>query len=236
MNPITRLIAQHFGVKTQSQATTHLTRSLTEYFQKDASQIAFKILLGDIEPDDAYVIAMILGLEEELLFEAIITSRKPNCSPFHLNEGLNAQNIKTEKLSLAEMERVRYHKSIGPHLRVITKGKVTQITFAALTYHNYCIIKLRREISESTMAEQLQEVRRAVLEHVNSTPKKLPIFGEVSSYLYCPTAWLSYPIDRSGKLTGLNQGKPRGNPVGFSVEGTPQKLQKDEHDSLGYLN
>lgn len=236
MNSITQLIAQHFGVKTQSHARMHLARTLSEYFQKDASKIAFDILLGDVKPDDAYVIAMILGLKEELLYQAIVKSHNSKRSPFSLNEAMHEQENLTAELSLAEMERVRYHNSIGPHLKVITKGKVTQITFAALTYHNYCLIKLRPEITESTIAEQLQQVRQVVLEHVNSTPKKLPIFGEIFSYLYCPTAWLSYPINRSGKLTGLNQGDPRGNPVGFSVEGKPQKLKNDEHEYLGYLN
>lgn len=236
MNPITQLIAQHFEVKTQSQARMHLARSLTEYFQKDASRIAFEILLGDIKPDDAYVIAMVLGLEEELLYEAIVKSHKTKRSPFSLNEGMLGQENKAVKLSLAEMERVRYHKRIGPHLKVITKGKVAQISFAALTYHNLCIVRLRPEITDCTITNQVREVARVAREHSKKVSNKLPVFGEISGYLYCPTAWASYPISPRGKLTGLNQGKPSGNPVGVSLEGKPQQLGAKGGDDLSFLS
>ncbi len=234
MNPITQFIAQHFKVNTQKQTQRCLANALSEYFQTDASHIAFDILRGNIDSNDAYVIAMILGLNKSFLLRAAKLSSETKKSDTHFKNGNSISTHQNAKDKASEMERVRYYENIGPHIKVICLGRVTQVTFAAMTYHSSCILRLRAEIVDIPITEQIKEAGEIAKTHSKKVSNKLRFFGEISSYLYCPSAWISYPLNTKGHLTGLNQGKPKGSPVAYYVEGKPQKLNEGGGSEIGF--
>ncbi|MGX5203194.1 hypothetical protein [Aliikangiella sp. IMCC44632] len=203
MYPIVQLVMHEL----QTTSLYQTRRKLASCFSTSSRGKAFKradaILAGNIKLNMAGFLADSLKLEVGVVEQAI----------------KHTWRIKEEKA------RLDYYHQLGPHIRVETRGPVTQITFAAMCYHKYRILKLQREIVNWPIKCQLKQVRQKIKTHQLDNPKPLSIFGEIEGYCYCPDAFHSYPLNRSGELTGLNSGPGLGNPVSISIGGKPINSQ-----------
>ncbi|NVK12037.1 MAG: hypothetical protein HWD83_08550 [Gammaproteobacteria bacterium] len=178
MYPINQLVLDSLACSSKRSARKILAAKLSSNPTGKTYNRVDDILEGRVRVNMIDRLAKALELEPRIISEAI---------------------AETEAI-IREEQRIAYAKWLGPHIFVNTRGKVTQITFAALLHNYFRIIRLDRSIIEQPMETQLAVVKEKILEARKEKSDPLPIFGEIVGYIYRPALDQSYSFDKKGEL------------------------------------
>lgn len=116
--------------------------------------------------------------------------------------GLTQSEIKLAMVQTASIQHVEEWKvrfeALGPHIRIQTKGPITSATFAAMTHK-----KLRiRQIGSPWIDLELTELLRVVAKDIKALAQcvddPLPIFGQVTGFVFHSSWDQSHHFDRQG--------------------------------------
>lgn len=180
--PITRLIMTILGTESIVVAKQRLAERLTSSRLNKALRLAELALYeGVIKAQTLEQFAEALQLRTDELIDVL--------------EQTHEQKMATR--------RAQYFNEFGPHLLVETDGPHSSFTIAAMTYKQFIIVSLDKTIPSLPEEQQMGEVFAVINKHMQETDGKLPVFGQITGYCYCPSPDSHYRFDRQGKkLTG----------------------------------
>lgn len=180
--PITRLIMTILGTESIVVAKQRLAERLTSSRMNKALRIAEHALYeGVIKPQAIEHFAEALQISASELSNTL-------------------EQTKQQKLAA---KRKQYFKEFGPHLFVETDGPHSSFTIAAMTFKQFVILRLDSNISSLPQDEQFQSIQDVINQHMKDSEGRLPVFGMITGYLYCPSPNNHYRFDSKGEcLTG----------------------------------
>lgn len=182
---ITRLIMTILGTESIVVAKQRLAERLT------SSRLNKAIRLAEL--------ALYEGVIKEQALEQFAQALQVSCG--ELSEALE----QTHQQKLAS-KRAQYFKEFGPHLLVKTDGPHSSFTIAAMTYRQFIIIKLDNAIPSLPEQQQIEKVTAVIKKHIQETDGRLPVFGQITGYYYCPNVDSHYQFDCQGNKSTSNLG------------------------------
>ncbi|MBV33923.1 MAG: hypothetical protein CMP47_00390 [Rickettsiales bacterium] len=201
--PITRLILSVLNTQNTAVAKRRLAKRLSLSRNSKAYRVAEEVIdNGTIKPYAIKELALALQLP--------------------VSEVESALKATTEERRTAK--RADIFKEFGPHLYVKTTGPKSSFTVAALVYKQFLYIKLQAAIDNLPMTKQLELVHSSVKAHMTQHEGKLPLFGTITGYLYCPNTNSSYELNTEGELLSGNEGSCPIVEASVTVGGKPLTL------------
>ena len=201
--PITRLILSVLNTQNTAVAKRRLAKRLTLSRTTKAYRVAEDVIdNGTVKTHVIEKLALALQLP--------------------VSEVETALNATKEQMLAAK--RAAVFKEFGPHLFVVATGPKSSFTVAAIVYKEFLYIKLKSDIDKLSMTRQLELVNSAVSDHMVKHEGKLPLFGTITGYLYCPNADSSYEISTEGTLLSNDEGPCPVIEASATVDGKPLTL------------
>lgn len=177
MYPMTKLLLQTLQVETIQDGICELQSRLTGNNPSKKLQLAANaILSGHASAGFLPALADATGLSQRELKQAM---------------------EQTASIQYVEEWKARF-ASLGPHIRVTTKGPITSATFAAMTDRKLRIRPLGEPWCDLELPEMLRLAAKLIRDWSLCIQDPLPIFGQVQGFTFY-SAWnQSHRFDRRG--------------------------------------